>query len=63
MIKYIDVQGNRRYYFDPDIEMKRGKESIIDFAHYVLDSIRRGNSAELMDYKVSTDILTAERYR
>lgn len=63
LTKYIDVQQSPRYYTDPKGEMKRGKDSIGDFSQYVLDSIRRGTAADLLDYKVNTNILQAQRYR
>lgn len=61
--KYIDVQGSPLYYFEPEDELHRGKSAITDFAHYVLDAIRRGNAADLVDYKVNTKILEAQRHR
>lgn len=62
LIKYIDVQENTRYYHDPEGLLLRGKQSIGDFSIYVLESIRRGNSANLMKFKVNTNILQAQRY-
>lgn len=61
--KYVDVQKNQRYYNNPSAEMRKGKESLIDFGAYVLESIRRGNAADLLDYTVNTKILQAQRYR
>jgi hypothetical protein len=63
LIKYIDVQQHPRYYYNPEDELRRGKESIIDFSQYVLESIRRGNAVNLLDYTVNTKILQAQRYR
>lgn len=60
--KYIEVQNSPRYYNSPDEKMRQGKQSVTDFADYVLKSIRRGNDAGLLDYKVDTDILQAKRY-
>ncbi len=62
LIKYLDVQGNKRYYYEPETLLRNGKESIRDFASYVLDSIRRGNATDLLDFKVNTNILKAQRY-
>lgn len=62
LIKYIDVQENTRYYHDPAGLLLRGKQSIVDFSIYVLESIKRGNSANLMKFKVNTNILQAQRY-
>ena len=63
LLKYIDVQENMRYYDEPQKELCRGKESIGDFSQYVLASIRRGNAANLVEYKVNTNILEAQRYK
>lgn len=60
---YINVQGSPRYYLEPENELSRGKSAVTDFAHYVLDAIRRGNAATLVDYKVNTKILEAQRHR
>jgi hypothetical protein len=62
LIKYIEVQDNKRYFYNPNDLLIRGKESVRDFSTYVLDSIRRGNAADLIDYKVNTNILEAQRY-
>lgn len=61
--KYIDIQENKRYYTSPDDLLRKGRESIVGFSAYVLESIRRGHSVELMEYNVGTDILGAQRYR
>jgi hypothetical protein len=61
--KYLQVQAEPRYYYEPATELTRGKEAIRDFSTYVLEAIRRGQAATLMDYKVNTDILQAQRYR
>lgn len=61
--KYIEIQENPRYYYVPQDELLNGKKSVMDFAGYVLDSIRRGNASELMEFKVNTQILQAQRYR
>ncbi len=63
LAKYIHVQQNPRYYYEPGAELERGKTSIIDFSKYVLDAIRRGHAADLLDYKVNTNILKAQRFR
>ena len=61
--KYIEIQNNRHYYNDPKTELRKGKESIIEFSQYVLSSIRRGNADDLIDYTVNTNILRAQHYR
>jgi hypothetical protein len=61
MAKYIDVQDHSRYYNKPDALLQQGKEAVLDFEDYVLDSIRKGNDAELTEYRVSSDILQAHR--
>ena len=61
--KYVDVQQSPRYYTNAQAELERGKESIIDFSQYVLESIRRGNATDLLDYTVNTKILQAQRFR
>lgn len=63
LTKYVEVQENPRYFEEPAVELERGKTSITDFSKYVLTSIRRGHAADLLDYKVDTDILQAQRYR
>ncbi len=63
LAKYIEVQQSPRYFYEPEKELSRGKESIVDFSQYVLDSIRRGHAADLLDYTVNTKILQAQRYR
>jgi hypothetical protein len=60
--KYVEVQDNQRYYHHPDEVMRRAEESVGDFAEYVLQSIRSGNEAGLLDYQVDTNILAAKRY-
>ena len=61
--KYLDIQESKRYYRRPEEEMNQGKVSIRDFSHYVLDAVRDGREAELVDYKVNRQILEAQRYR
>lgn len=63
LTKYIEIQQNPRYYDDPKTELLRGKSSIEEFSQYVLTSIRRGHAADLLDYKVNTNILQAQSSR
>lgn len=63
LAKYIEVQDSPRYYHEPQAELARGKSSILDFSQYVLESIRSGNTADLVPYRVNTNILQAQRYR
>ena len=63
LVTYIQVQDNREYYTESDVHLERGKSALLDFREYVLESIRRGNDADLLDYKVSTKILQAQRFR
>lgn len=63
IVKYIEVQEEPRYFHFPEDNLKRGKAAINDFSQYVLESIRRGREAALMDFRVNTDILKAQRYR
>jgi hypothetical protein len=61
LAKYIDVQNNRRYYKNPDDLLDQGEEALVDFAAYVLDSIRSGNEVALRAYKLKAYILQAQR--
>ena len=61
--KYIEVQDDPRYFDEPKTELRKGKEAITDFSHYILQSVRRDNTADLIDYTVDTKILGAQRYR
>lgn len=61
MAKYIDVQENPRYYNKPKALLEQGKEALIDFCQYVLASIKRGNDADLEEFKVNAGILQAHR--
>ncbi|MFZ2664557.1 MAG: hypothetical protein WAX66_04310 [Patescibacteria group bacterium] len=61
--KYIDIQENPRYYYEPEGELSKGKDSLSDFSKYVLNSIRRGKTADLVEYTVNTKILQAQRFR
>jgi hypothetical protein len=62
LVKYIEIQENTRYYLEPESLLYRGKKSIKDFSTYVLDSIRRGNATNLLEFKVNTNILQAQRF-
>src|SRR3989344_7211899 len=59
--KYIDVQENHYYYNEPRAELRKGKKAITDFSHYILQSVRRDHTADLIDYTVDTKILGAQR--
>lgn len=58
--KYVDIQENPRYYFYPQAELEKGKQSIVGFSDYVLESIRRGAAVDLASYTVNTEILNAQ---
>ena len=60
--KYIDVQNQPQYYENPQDEMRKGSDAVTGFNAFVLKSIRRGSSTKLTDYKVKTDILSAQRW-
>lgn len=61
--KYVEIQNNQRYFYEAQEQMIRGKDSVRDFSIHVLESIRQGNAAELLDYKVNSNILQAQRYK
>lgn len=61
--KYVEIQNNQRYFYESQEQMTKGKESVRDFSIHVLESIRQGNAAELLDYKVNSNILQAQRYK
>jgi hypothetical protein len=64
LVQYIDIQNTRRrgYYDNPDQLMESGRSAIAGFNTFVLNSIKRGRSADLTNFKVDTDILTAQRF-
>lgn len=62
LVKYIDIQNNSRYYENPSGSMKGGKDGVIGFSKFVLNSIQRGAGASLTDFNVDTDILSAKKY-
>lgn len=60
---YIEVQSSpARYYDDPTKLLRQGYEAIDGFADFVENSIRRGRRSELTEFKVDTDILSAQRF-
>ncbi len=59
--KYVDVQTHPRDFNDPNGTMQRGLESIVDFAEWVIRSIRNGNDSDLLDFTVDTKILGAKK--
>jgi hypothetical protein len=61
--QYLDIQKNDWAYYSPEEEMEKGRQSVKSFADFVLDSIRRGTAADLLEYKVNTNILNAQRSR
>lgn len=61
--KYIDVQDNPRFFKTPAQFLEQGREATEGFAEFVLQSIQQGERPELTQYNVSTDILSAQRYR
>ncbi len=62
--KYVEVQNDPpRYYDKPKEELLRsGYQAVDGFEKFVLDSIQRGSRAELTEFHVNTDILSAQRY-
>jgi hypothetical protein len=62
LTQYIDIQNNGRYYDNPDELIQQGRDAIAGFATFVEQSIRRGRRSELTEFKVDTDILSAQRY-
>lgn len=61
--KYVDVQDNPRYFADAPSLLRSGKEAAESFAEFVLTTIQRGSRRDLTDFRVDTDILSAQRYR
>ena len=60
---YVDIQDNSRYYEDPDALLASGADAIDGLATGVLTAVRRKNVDQLLQYQVSSDILSAQRYR
>jgi len=63
LIKYIDVQNNKRYYSRWTEYMEQGRNSVSDFADFLLARIRRESELSMTDYYVDTKILAAQKYR
>jgi hypothetical protein len=61
--KYLEIQKDQYYFHEPFERMKTAKESIKGFSEYVLETIKSGNDVNLLDFKVNTNILNAQRYR
>jgi hypothetical protein len=62
LVQYLDIQNNRRYYDDPEGLMQQGYDAIDGFAAFVLQSNKRGRRDELTEFRVDTQILSAQRY-
>lgn len=60
--KYIDVQNNQRYFDEPYQLMRRGHEAVAGFGDFVLNSVKRGTRQDLIDFRVDTDILAAQKH-
>jgi hypothetical protein len=62
--KYVQIQNDDpRYYDDAQGAMNSARQAVDDFADFVVHSIQRGSRAELTEFHVNTDILSAQRYR
>lgn len=61
--KYVDVQDNPRYFENPDELLQSGSEAAVSFAYFVLETVRREGRRSITDFRVDTDILSAQRYR
>lgn len=62
MERYLDIQDNPRYFEDPESLLNSGEEAAASFAIFVLEAIRRDGRRDLTDFRVDTDILSAQRY-
>jgi len=60
--RYVDVQNNPRYYDNPKALLEKGAEAVEGFAAFVLTGIKRNNRTGLTEFRVDTDILSAQRY-
>jgi hypothetical protein len=60
---YVYTYENAEFVDNPIQVMKRGHDAIEGLAETILSSIKKGNNDRLMDYKVSTNILDAQRYK
>lgn len=60
--RYVDIQENPRFYDDPRDLMVQGSAAIAGFAEYVLMSIKRDSATALTNYRVDSNILSAQRY-
>ena len=63
VVEYVYTSKNRDFVTDADDLLARGLESIQGLAETILTSIKDRNNDRLMDYKVNTNILNAQRYR
>lgn len=62
--KYVEIQNSpARYYDNPAQLMESGRQAVADFEQYVIASIKRGSRADLTDYSVNTDILSAQKLK
>ncbi len=60
---YVYTYEDSQYVDEPEVVLKRGLDSIQGLAETILISIKKGNNDRLMDYKVNTNILNAQRTR
>lgn len=60
---YDYVYHNQEYVDEPQKFLEQGRDSIRGLAETILASIKKGNNGLLMDYKVKSGILDAQRYK
>lgn len=61
--KYVDIQDNPRYFDHPAQLLASGAEAVDGLATGILNAVKSSNTKSLLDYKVSSDVLSAERYK
>lgn len=60
---YIDTLKNREYFDDPKETQTEALEAVQVFAESVKTSIKRNNRQAMLDFRVNSQILTAQRYK
>lgn len=60
--EYVNAQEKPRYYVNATEALQDGRESIKDYAEYVLNSARRAGRERLTQYNVNNKILSAQKY-
>lgn len=63
LVKYVDVQDNPRFFDHPEDLLQSGSEAATSFAYFVLETVRREGRRSITDFRVDTNILSAQRYR